>query len=510
MPARADSTRIEAGRQKKAVTEGLPKVSGTRKKVIIVGAGMAGLAAAELLERSEHEVLLLEARDRVGGRIYTVREPFDDGLFAEMGAMRIPRNHDLTLEYVDTLFKLKKERFFTDEEERRTYVRLRGESVRRKDTKRIPYGFPGKDEGKDEEGKTPRRLLDNALKVLFKRVKLSTPETRPALLRALLREYDSYSVTKYLKSQWLSQKAIEMIGLELNLESRMDSSFVEFLAHEYEIWRSKEKFRTSMFCLKEGMDTLPEALRGRLNEEICYGAVLEEIFETSTKVIARYRTADCKELQQVEADYLIVTIPFSLMRHILVEPRLSKEKVRAIRQVKYDAASKVFMQFKQRIWENEGIKRGSTVTDQSIRNVYYQQHRKKDKFWKCTKKGLLLASYTWGQDSTNLASLDRPDDHEDLKRLVMRQLKAIHPRIENAYDGKIESHHWGDDPYAGGVGVLLAPYQYVEIFADMVKPEGRIYFAGDHCSRFATRWIQGALESAIQTAWNVHNAPAPR
>ena len=97
-------------------------------------------------------------------------------------------------------------------------------------------------------------------------------------------------------------------------------------------------------------------------------------------------------------------------------------------------------------------------------------------------------------------------DCDDLKRLVLRQLKAIHPGIEQDFE-KIKSHHWGDDPYAGGVGVLLEPYQYNDIFNDMVKPEGRIYFAGDHCSRFQTRWIQGALESAIQTASDVHNAP---
>ena len=70
---------------------GLPASSGPRKRVVIVGAGIAGLAAAEALLRAGHDPVLLEAQQRVGGRIYTMRAPFSHGLYAEAGAMRIPR-----------------------------------------------------------------------------------------------------------------------------------------------------------------------------------------------------------------------------------------------------------------------------------------------------------------------------------------------------------------------------------------------------------------------------------
>ena len=58
------------------------------KKVIIVGAGLAGLAAASELKRAGHTLVVLEAQQRVGGRVYTLREPFTEGLYAEVGAMR--------------------------------------------------------------------------------------------------------------------------------------------------------------------------------------------------------------------------------------------------------------------------------------------------------------------------------------------------------------------------------------------------------------------------------------
>lgn len=86
-------------------------LTGPAKKVLILGAGMAGLVAAYELSKSGHDVAVLEARTRPGGRVHTLREPFSDGLFAEAGAARIPDNHDLTLKYVQE-FELPLEPFY--------------------------------------------------------------------------------------------------------------------------------------------------------------------------------------------------------------------------------------------------------------------------------------------------------------------------------------------------------------------------------------------------------------
>ncbi len=68
--------------------------------MLILGAGMAGLVAGYELSKLGHDVTILEARTRPGGRVHTLREPFSDGLYAEAGAARIPDNHELTLKYV--------------------------------------------------------------------------------------------------------------------------------------------------------------------------------------------------------------------------------------------------------------------------------------------------------------------------------------------------------------------------------------------------------------------------
>ena len=85
------------------VQSGLQPRTINPRKIIVVGAGMAGLVAGYELKRAGHDVKLLEARERVGGRILTLREPFSNGLYAEAGAMRLPSTHKLVQAYIQKL-----------------------------------------------------------------------------------------------------------------------------------------------------------------------------------------------------------------------------------------------------------------------------------------------------------------------------------------------------------------------------------------------------------------------
>ena len=105
------------------------------QRVIVVGAGMAGLTAAYELQRAGHDVVVLEAQSRVGGRVYTMREPFSDGLYAEVGAMRLPRTHHLTMAYIDK-FKIKTSPFTMGNP--RAYYYLNGRKFRKADADANP------------------------------------------------------------------------------------------------------------------------------------------------------------------------------------------------------------------------------------------------------------------------------------------------------------------------------------------------------------------------------------
>lgn len=116
-PAEGPEVRPELLRVAAKGLEGRPA---DRKRVVIVGAGIAGLVAGFELTRQGHEPIILEAQNRVGGRIYTLRD-FAPGLYAEAGAMRIPRVHQLTLEYC-RLFGLTVRPFVMDNQRAPVYL----------------------------------------------------------------------------------------------------------------------------------------------------------------------------------------------------------------------------------------------------------------------------------------------------------------------------------------------------------------------------------------------------
>src|SRR5215210_213730 len=91
---------VLSARHTRALAQGRLELKGTPKKVVVVGAGLAGLAAAYELTEAGHDVTVLEAQARPGGRVQTMRDQFSDGLYAEAGAMNVYDTHDWTLKYI--------------------------------------------------------------------------------------------------------------------------------------------------------------------------------------------------------------------------------------------------------------------------------------------------------------------------------------------------------------------------------------------------------------------------
>ena len=196
---------------------------------------------------------------------------------------------------------------------------------------------------------------------------------------------------------------------------------------------------------------------------------------------------------EVVADYVVLTVPFPVLRHVEVLTPFSRHKQRAIRQLHYDASAKVFLQFRRRFWEeDDGIIGGGTVTDLAVRNLYYPDHGRD------TGRGVMLASYTWGEDAQRWGSLS-PDD-----RIVqaLEDVTRIHPQALDEFEVGA-SKMWHDDEFAGGAFALFDPGQQTLLYESIIAPEGRIHFAGEHAS-LAHAWIQGAIESGLRAAAEVH------
>ncbi len=461
------------------IQNGLPPVNGKRKKVLIVGAGMAGLVAAYELLRAGHDPLILEAQQRVGGRVYTLREPFAEGLYAEAGAMRIPRTHHLTLAYADR-FNLRTFPFTMDNPQ--AYGYFNGMRYRMADISRDPSCL-GFEVVARESGKTAGQLWQEAILPFQEKQRLHGEAAWPEIYIG----YDQYSVREFLEICSWSEGAIEMFGLLLNQEAMMNSSFLELLREEL------GEYYTNMVQIEGGMDRLPYAFLPALKNRIRFGAKVVAMDQSPSAVTVYYQNEAGRF--QVSGDYAILTLPFPVMRHIEVLKSFSRHKQRAIRQLHYDASAKVFFQCSRRFWEeDEGIFGGGSVTDLPVRNIYYPEHGRE------TGRGVVLASYTWSEDAQRWGSLEPRDRISQ----ALENVALIHPQISETFEAGA-SKMWHDDEFAGGAFALFDPGQQTLLYQDIIAPEGRFHFAGEHAS-LAHAWIQGAIESGLRAALEVHQA----
>ncbi len=450
------------------------------KSVVIIGAGVAGLVAGYELKRAGHHVVILEAQQRLGGGVYTLRQPFTEGLYAEVGAMRIPRAHKLTLEYIDK-FGLKTNDFTMDNP--KAYYFIGGKKIRIQEGTANP-DLLGFDVSPQEKGQTAGALWSAAIQPLVDLLEKKGEEAWDEIVT----NYDQYSTREFLEMKGWSEGAIEMYGLLANQEAVMNSSFLEVFRED------AGNYYTNMLEIQGGTDRLPYSFLPDLSGNIRFGAKMIAIDQSPQEVIVHYQTAAGRF--QEKAEYAIITIPFPVLRHIEVLKPFQRSKQRAIRQLHYDASAKILFQCRRRFWEqDEGIFGGGTITDLPIRNLYYPDHGRE------TGRGVILASYTWSEDAQRWGSLF----HHDRIEQALEDVAQIHPQINQEFEVGA-SWMWHHDEFAGGAFALFDPEQQSLLYEQIITPEGRIHFAGEHTSLHHA-WIQGAIESGLREAAAIHSLP---
>ena len=187
---------------------------------------------------------MLEAQHRVGGRVRTMRD-FAPGLYAEAGAMRIPRVHDLTLAYCD-LFGLALRPFVMGNP--KTLVHIDGQRMTVAEADAAPERLPF-DLADHEKGKTWTELWNEATSEFREQYEKGGQES----LDELLREYDQYSIREFLVMRGFSEGALELYGVMSFRESNMNAAVVEQLREI--VGRSFEDMQE----IAGGMDLLPRA-----------------------------------------------------------------------------------------------------------------------------------------------------------------------------------------------------------------------------------------------------------
>ncbi len=447
---------------------------GASKKVIVLGAGLGGLSAAWRLSEAGHDVTVLEAQLRPGGRVLTLREPFSDGLYAEAGAGRIPETHALTLHYVK-LFGLELEPFWPTRGRQVAFLkgrRIPFERLSEIDAAGIPLEVTPEERRLGLEG-IDAKYVGTPLKQLGD---LEAPGWPGASLAAL----DRMTYGEYLRGLGASPDVVAYLTLGFEQDSALDS--LRDATHHHTRELSK---------IRGGNDRLPKAFAGKLAAKIRYGAPVAAIRQDASGVEAVLaRPAGGEE--KVCADYAVCAIPFTVLRSIPVEPAFPADKRAAIDTVRTGSVTRIELQTRRRFWEDRG-ENGFAMIDRPM------------EIWSPTwdqpgPRGILQA-YIYEDLSRRTCAMSEAGRLQ----FALDTIGAIYSGLGDAFEGGV-SKCWDEDPWARGAYTLFRKGELSSgMPVVMARPEGRIHFAGEHVSPYPG-WMQGAIFSGHRAAREINEA----
>jgi monoamine oxidase len=448
----------------------------TPKRVIIVGAGLAGLSAAYELTQAGHDVTVLEARTRPGGRVFTLRDPFPEGLHAEAGATRVPDNHHFTIKYAE-LFGLTLDSFEPPNLPSVYYVRGRRLRVRPGQKVDWPYELTVEERALGLNG-IREKYIWSMLGELGDVTDPSWPSPE------VLRKYDQMNRSDFWRSRGASPEAIALMSVG-GVDDRAETWSTLFMLRNQAIHQKITRY----YKIRGGTDLLPKAFASRLPDKIYYGAPVVRIEQNAQGVKVTFQQVGA--YHTLAGDYAICAVPFSVQKNIEVVPPFSVEKQEAIEQLPYLSVSKFFLQSKKRFWTEEGLS-GFVTTDLPIGQVWGMTYSQPG------TRGILQA-YPATLHSRRVTAMP---ENERLD-FALKQVQMIYPGIKDQFEGGV-TKCWDEDEWARGASAYYKPGQFGSLLPHVAQPEGRIHFAGEHTSVWVDGWMQGALESGNRVAREVN------
>ena len=325
-----------------------------------------------------------------------------------------------------------------------------------------------------EKGKTAEQLFKRAVCPVLK-------EQSEHGWDFVVQKYGHLNVRQYLEKAGLSKGAIKMIGVILNEESLFETSFVESLRDVTEI-----NDDATFNGIIGGSEKLPNAFHSVLKGDILLSSSVMKIDQSKEKIEFKYKNKGTPKTQT--CDYAIVTTSAPKATFIDFVPPLSLAKQEALRSLHYDASTKIFIYFNERFWEKDDITGGHSITDLPSRFIYYPSYNSS------TKGGVVLASYTWGDNARSWTDTD-----ENSIQYALEVLTKIHKKDLKPYFVKGVVKRWHTDKFVGGAFALFTPSQEINLHPALTQPEKRILFAGEHTTRHHA-WIEGAIESALRAS----------
>jgi monoamine oxidase len=425
--------------------------------------------------RSGFEIVVLEAQNRPGGRVQTVREPFVNGGYAEMGALRIPDVHRYTNKYIDE-FRLKDKLFEYNEPGERLWYLDGKRFTTPKNGQDWPLEKMSADERRDPIAKEAAHL-GPALAAAGDVHAANWPNVSKDALAL-----DDFTVTEFLHKNGATDAWIKFLGAEEGNLGRFNTLAFAGLA-------SGLRGSTKTYGIRGGNDQLPRAFATTLGKHITYRSIVRRIDSQPDQVVVSYHEPSGAQ-QQITADFGVCTIPFPVLRKLDIAG-LSQQKMQAITQYQLVAAARAYFQTRTAFWRNDplgalgGLKMiGTDTIAERIWNTSPGQPGPER----------MLHAYLLDNNAESLASAPYPDRANQIQAAISHFLPDL--------DSQIVASHvkvWREDPFAGGAFAFAQPGQVHWIFPVSRRPDNRLHFAGEHTS-VSVGWMDGALESGERVA----------
>ncbi len=441
----------------------------TRKKsVTIIGAGMAGLAAAYNLLRAGWHVTVLEARDRVGGRVHTMRG-FSNGLVAEAGGEFIDQNHRRMLAFAKE-FNLSLGKVGSWQGQTDDWGAYQGKAGRSNDIS--VWGF---DLGEEFDN------IWTALADLAKQVPdPAHPEFAPSA-----KELDKQSSADWLNAQTAHPLARMAFADQIRSEYTCEPENFSLLdlARNAALYYSAPGFRKPNYRIIGGNDQIPRAIASLL-PDLHLNTEVTSINNQPDEVTVTYKQGN--SFQTISSDFGILAIPLPGARRIEFDQPLPASHQYMINEVSYGAVTKVMIEYRKRFWKDKGWN-GRLSTDLQIVQT-----------WDATshlegEHGIITA-YTGGGPGARLSALS----DEDRIKLAVSVIERIFPGSSDLIENTA-TIAWINEPFTLCSYMALAPGQVTAHWRTLFSPAGRLFFAGEHATMYQG-YMEGAVESGQRAA----------
>ncbi|HSK91286.1 MAG TPA: flavin monoamine oxidase family protein [Euzebyales bacterium] len=468
---------------------------GNDTTVLVLGAGVAGLTTAYELEKAGYRCEVLEARDRPGGRTWTVRDGtvetdldghtqtarFAAGQYFNPGPARIPQHHT-TLDYcrelgvvIEPFANVNADAYYFHEHAAGS---LAGRPTRHRAARADLYGYISELLAKAID----RGALDDEL----------TADDRDAVIE-FLRAFGALDADdRYLGTDRRGYATPPGAGTQAGTPSEpfgLSDLLATGFGHHFPAELAWDQ-AMMMFQPVGGMDRLPHALADALRGRIRYNAEVRGITSTADGVEVVFDDGSGNGTL-IEADYCVCTLPPHLLARIPTS--FAPEVTSGLAAVQTVPTAKIGLHYRRRFWElDERIFGGITTTDLDIGAIWYPSSGY------LGEHGVLVGAYNFLDATGTYAALEP----------AARQARAVEQGVKvhgRAYADDLDAGFsvvWSRTRFSEG-GWVEWPDRTSGTYVALLEPQGRVYFAGDHLS-YTTSWQHGAFESARRTVSALH------